>query len=183
MGVLCIRNDIAGIRVIENQLDTIGRIVWVAGDEGCSGLQDTIHREHHPAGTRQQHGNPVTRSDTTFDKGVGYAVGCCIELSIREGCIAGYQCQAVGMLSGLLFHALMQEEHGDIVTTFFMHRFYRLALAFAHDGDAAQRRIGCVDEMRGNSGNALRQTFHHLLTIESIIILYNHRGCWVRGEW
>ena len=81
----------------------------------------------------------------------------------------------VGMLCCLLLHTMMQEEHRYIATSFFMHRLNHLALAVTHDRDAAQRRIGCIDEMMSDSSNTLCQASHHLLTIESIIILHNHR--------
>ena len=51
-----------------------------------------------------------------------------------------------------------------------------LALAFTHDGDAAQRRLGCFYEMISYSGYTLGKTSHHLLAIEGIIILHDHRG-------
>ena len=79
------------------------------------------------------------------------------------------------MLRCLLLHTMMKEEHRNIATSFFMHRLNHLALAVTHDVDAAQRHIRCIDEMISDSSNTLCQTSHHLLTIESIIILHNHR--------
>ena len=107
-GMRCIGDDITGIGVVENQLNAIGGIVRVARNKGCAGLQDTIHRKHHPAGTRQQHGHPVAWLHATFNKGIGYAVGSGVEFCVCECCIAGYQCETVRMLNCMLLHTMMQ---------------------------------------------------------------------------
>ena len=90
-------DDVTGLAVLKNQFDTVGGIVRIAGDIGCSGLQHAEERENQSAGTRQQQGDTVALHDATLVQPGSDAAGDFVHLFVGELSIAGYQGFVVGL--------------------------------------------------------------------------------------
>ena len=135
-------DDEAGVAILEDELDAVGRIVGVAGDIGGAGFEHAEQREDETAGARQQQRHTVARVDTTGLQGSGHAGGDVVHLAIGERSIDGNQSLVVGLALGEVTDALMEETEGGFADSGLADVFQLVGLTGADNGQLAHTRSG-----------------------------------------
>ena len=95
-------DDEGGFAVGDDMVDTVGRILRIAGDKRCACLVHAEQASEEAAFSRQQQRHAVACPDAPFDQVMGDDIGSLVEFAVGKRRVLGDQCGFVRVFSRVL---------------------------------------------------------------------------------